>query len=79
MIRSLPLDNQIYKFLNEEIPNSFIFTNGKIENNLVIGENFIHSLSNSEKIIIKKPNFPFHIAGVYVFSTLKNEQYIGVY
>jgi hypothetical protein len=77
MIGSLSNNNKLYKFLVEEIPNSFIYINSKIKNDIVVGENFIHSLSDCKKSFIKKPDYPFHIAGVYVFCTLNNEQYIG--
>jgi hypothetical protein len=77
MIGSLPQINQLHKFLEEEVPNSFIYVNAKIENDIVIGNNYIHSFSDGQKNNIKKPIYPFHIAGVYVFSTLTNEQYIG--
>src|SRR5579862_6244750 len=97
MIKSLSLDSLLYNFIEEELPNSFIYVNGKIENNRIIGSDFIYLLSErtspshnnfppvskrTGKIdfsnkIVPRPDFPFHIAGVYIFRTLTNEEYVG--
>ena len=77
MIVSMSRTNQLYKFLEEEHPNSCMYVNVNIENGIRTGNNFVHSLSDCKKSYVKKPAYPFHITGVYAFNTLTNEQYIG--
>jgi len=72
MIDTLPKNNKIYQFLKEKLPNSFIYVNGKIENKKIIGNNFIHSLSDTKNNKIKKINYPFHVSDVYVFTSINN-------
>lgn len=77
MLNSLSKDSIILNYLEREIMLSKLVIIGKNKDNILIVDNMIPLISSSNYEDIKNINSDFYIAGVYLFNSPNNEQYIG--